>query len=134
MALVPEKINIKNPEFEYRNADVMGLELELQFGKNEGKSTKSTLTFRTSQIGGYDMEVMLGKGYDYKNKEHLWSGPYPMGEISIQFTGEYERDVLIAAFQKIGLLSSLRYGKIPHGPFEPYEEEENGLREQTSSL
>ena len=124
MALIPENIDIKNPEFEYRNKDVMGLELAVQLGKNTGKSTKSTLTFRTSSI----------KGYDYKNKEHLWSGPYPMGEISIQFTGEYERDVLIAAFQKIGLLSSLTYGKIAHGPFEPHEEEENGIREQTPSV
>jgi hypothetical protein len=124
MALIPENIDIKTPEFEYRNKDVMGLELAVQFGENTGKSTKSTLTFRTSQISGYDMEVM----YDYENKKQLWSGPYPTGEISIQFTGEYERDVLIAAFQKIGLLSSLRYGKITRGPFEPDEEEQDAVR------
>jgi len=122
MALIPDQVNIKNPEFEYHNRDVMGLEFAVQFGKNEGKATKTTLTFRTSQIGGYDMQVMLGEGYDYENKKHRWGGPYLMGEISIEFTGEYERDVLIAAFQKIGLLSSLPYGKISHGPFEPPEE------------
>lgn len=128
MALIPEDFDIKNPEFEYRNKDVMALELAVQFGENKDKSTKSTLTFRTSQIGGYDMQVMLGGGYDNKNKKQLWAEPYLTGEISIEFTGEYERDILIAAFQKIGLLSSLAYGKIGRSPFEPAEEEQDAIR------
>jgi hypothetical protein len=128
MALIPEETGIKNPEFEYHNKDVMALELAVQFGENKGKATKSTLTFRTSQISGYDMKVMVGEGYDHKNKKHCWSGPYKMGEISIEFTGEYERDILIAAFQKIGLLSSLTYGKIARSPFEPPEEEQDAIR------
>lgn len=131
MALIPEDFNIKNPEFQYNNKDVMALELAVQFGENKCKATKSTLTFRTSQISGYDMQVMLGGGYDNENKKQLWAGPYLTGEISIEFTGEYERDILIAAFQKIGLLSSLTYGKIGHSPFEPPEEEQDALREQT---
>jgi hypothetical protein len=131
LPLIPEDFNIKNPEFEYRNKDVMALELAVQFGENKDKYTKSTITFRTSQIGGYDMQVRVGTGYDRKNMKQRWAEPYPTGEISIEFTGEYERDILIAAFQKIGLLSSLTYGKIGRSSFEPPEEEQDAIRKQT---
>ena len=81
LPLIPEDFNIKNPEFEYRNKDVMALELAVQFGKNKDKYTKSTITFRTSQICGYDMQVRVGTGYDRKNMKQRWAEPYPTGEI-----------------------------------------------------
>jgi hypothetical protein len=77
------------------------------------------------------MQVRVGTGYDRKNMKQRWAEPYPTGEISIEFTGEYERDILIAAFQKIGLLSSLTYGKIGRSSFEPPEEEQDAIRKQT---
>lgn len=126
--LTPKNFKIKNPEFVYRNNDAMAMEISLEIGPDTGKSSKTTLTFRTSNISGYDMEVMLGGEFDPVTKEDIWTEPYSVGAISIKFDGGYEREILIAAFQKIGLMTIPVYGKIQRGPFEPDEEEQNALR------
>jgi hypothetical protein len=115
--LIPKELDIPNPEFSYTNDDVMALELAVQFGLDREKSTKSTLTFRTSNISGYPMKVMIET-----DKFGEWHGPIEVGAVSIQFDGGYERDVLIAALQRIGLMTIPVYGKMERGPFEPYEE------------
>lgn len=130
----PKEFKLKNPEFVYSNNDCMALEISLEIGPEEGKSSKTILTFRTSQISGYDMEVLFEGEYDRVNKKHTWTGPYSTGAVSIQFNGGYEREILIAAFQKIGLMTIPVYGKIDRGPFEPNEEEQNALRQQTPSV
>lgn len=132
--LTPQDFEMKNPEFQFRNNDCMALELELKIGPDQGKSSKSVLTFRTNQISGYEMKVMLHSEYNHKTKKFMWEGPYQTGAISIEIDGGYEREVLIAALQKIGLLTLPVYGKIPQGPFEPEEESENALRKQTPSV
>ena len=126
--LTPQKFKIKNPEFVYKNNDCMAMEIALEIGPDTGKSSKTTLTFRTSNICGYEMEIMLGGEFDSVTKEAIWTEPYPVGAVSIRFDGGYEREILIAAFQKIGLMTIPVYGKIERGPFEPTEEEQNALR------
>jgi len=128
--LTPKDFDIKNPEFKFRNNDCMALELELKIGPDKGKSSRTVLTFRTNQISGYDMQVMFHSRYDPKADAFLWEGPYQTGAISIEFDGGYEQEVLIAAFQKIGLLTLPIYGKIERGPFEPEEESNDAVREQ----
>ena len=129
--LTPKDFDIKNPEFKFRNNDCMALELELKIGPDQAKSSKTVLTFRTNQISGYDMQVMFDSRYDPKSDTFMWEGPYQTGAISIEFDGGYEREVLIAAFQKIGLLTLPVYGKMKQGPFEPEEESDDAVREQT---
>lgn len=128
-ALIPKELKLTDAEFHYENDDCMALELAVQFGPYEEKSTKSTLTFRTSNTSGYAMKIMaeIG-GFDQ------WKGPIKVGAISIQFQGAYERDTLIAALQRIGLMTVPVYGKIERGPFEPYEEPEDALRQQTPPI
>jgi hypothetical protein len=117
--LVARQLAIRNPEFEYNTSDVMGLEMEVQIGQPGDKlSGLSTITFRTNQISGYDMKVMVQKDHS-----GAWCQPAEVGAISIQIRGEYERQILIAALQKIGLMTLPVYGKIEHGPFESVEDE-----------
>lgn len=129
-SLIPPEINIRNVEFAYENEDDHGLELAVQFGFYEDKSTKSTLTFRTSNTGGYPMKLMV----EMENQFGEWKGPVEVGAVSIQFMGSYERDILIAALQRIGLMTVPVYGKMERGPFEPYEEPEDAIRQQTPPL
>ena len=122
--LVARQLAIRNPEFEYNTSDVMALEMEVQIGQPGDKLRGlSTITLRTNQISGYDMKVMVQKQHS-----DAWCQPVEVGAISIQVQGEYERQILIAAFQKIGLLTLPVYGRIEHGPFETVEEVENALR------
>lgn len=122
--LVARKLAVRSPEFEYNNNDEMALEMEVQIGQPGDKlSTHSTITLRTNQISGYDMQVMV-----QKSGSQAWCQPAHVGAISIQINGEYERQVLIAALQKIGLLTLPVYGRIERGPFESMEDEENALR------
>lgn len=118
MGLTPKKLAVRSPEFEWRNSDMMGLEVEVMVGQPADKfNALSTITFRTNQIGGYDMRAMVqGKHSD------AWCQPVEVGAICIQIVGEYERQVLIAALHRIGLLTKLVYGTIEHGPFENPEE------------
>lgn len=127
--LIPKELKLTDAEFHYENDDCMALELAVQFGPYEEKSTKSTLTFRTSNTSGYAMKIMVEIG-----GLDQWKGPIEVGAISIQFQGAYERDILIAALQRIGLMTVPVYGKIERGPFEPYEEPEDALRQQTPPI
>jgi hypothetical protein len=124
MSLTPSKLRVRDPEFQWSNYDSIALEVEVQIGQpGEKLSTYSTITFRTNNISGYDMQAMV------QNKHSdAWCQPVEIGAISIQIRGEYEREVLIAALQRIGLMTVPVYGRIERGPFEPDEEEENALR------
>lgn len=127
--LAPKEFEVPNVEFAYENEDCMALELEVQLGPHLDKSTLSTLTFRTSNLGGYPIKVAV-QGEVY----HDWKAPIEVGAVSIQFQGSYERDILIAALQRIGLMTVPVYGKMERGPFEPYEEPEDAVRQQTPPL
>lgn len=127
--LAPKELKVPNVEFAYENEDCMALELEVQLGPHLDKSTLSTLTFRTSNLGGYPIKVMVGD-FVYQN----WGAPVEVGAVSIQFQGSYERDILIAALQRIGLMTTPVYGKMECGPFEIHEEPEDAIRQQTPPL
>jgi hypothetical protein len=118
VGITPSRLRVRNPEFKWSNNDVMALEMEVQIGQPGDKlSTYSTITFRTNQISGYDMRVMVQKQHS-----EAWCQPAEIGAISIQIRGEYERQILIAALQKIGLMTLPVYGRIEKSPFEAEEE------------
>ena len=117
--LIAEELKVKDATFEYSNDDVMALELAVQFGPDKDKSTKSTVSFCTGNIGGYPMKILLQPTW---GGEYVPERPIEVDAVTIQFTGSYERDILIAAMQKIGLMTMPTYGRIEYGPFEPHEE------------
>jgi len=118
MGLTPSKLRVRDPAFEWSNNDVMALEMEVQIGQPGDKiDTYSTITFRTNQISGYDMQAMVQKKHS-----DAWCQPVEIGAISIQIRGDYERQILIAALQKIGLMTLPVYGRIEKSPFEAEEE------------
>ena len=112
-----KQLAIRSPEFEYSTSDVIGLEMEVQIGQPGEKTTGlASVTLRTDRLSGYDMKVKV------QTKSGAWSPIIETGGVCIQVRGEYERQILIAALQQIGLLTLPVYGKIPHGPFESSEE------------
>jgi hypothetical protein len=112
--MTPEEFELHNPAFVYRNKDVMGLEAELQVGHPADKNHSLTvLTLRTNNISGYNMAVTVQGGYGSQ-----WSEPIDVGAISITLRGDYERQILIAFLQKVGLLTIPVFGKYETGPFE----------------
>ena len=130
MPLAPEELQIENAPFVYRNRDVMALEAEVQIGDSADKTwTSATLTFRTSQISGYDMKVSVQDSIVGK-----WSEPVEVGAISVEIVGDYERQVLIAFLQKVGLLTVPVFGRYESGPFECDEGEDDALRNQETPI
>jgi len=112
--MTPEEFELHNHAFAYRNKDVIGLEAELQIGHpSEKTDSLSVLTLRTNNISGYDMAVTVQGAYGSQ-----WSEPINVGAISITVRGEYERQILIAFLQKVGLLTIPVFGKYETGPFE----------------
>ncbi len=119
MALSPSELEVENAAFVYRNNDVMALEAEIQIGGSADKTwTSATLTFRTCQTSGYEMKVSL-----QDSMVGRWSAPIEVGAISVEIVGDYERQVLIAFLQKVGLLTVPVFGKYEHSPFEGGEGE-----------
>lgn len=107
MALSPSELEVENAAFVYRNNDVMALEAEIQIGGSADKTwTSATLTFRTCQTSGYEMKVSL-----QDSMVGRWSAPIEVGAISVEIVGDYERQVLIAFLQKVGLLTVPVFGK-----------------------
>lgn len=112
--MTPEEFDLLNPAFVYRNKDVMALEAELQIGHpHEKKDSLSVLTLRTNNISGYQMAVTVQGDYGSE-----WSQPIDVGAVSITLRGDYERQILIAFLQKVGLLTIPVFGKYETGPFE----------------
>jgi len=117
--MTPAKLAIDNPAFVLQNKDVMGLEAEIQIGHRADKmGTSAVLTFRTNNISGYDMNVMAQGVHGSP-----WQEIGQVGAISIEIVGDYEREILIAFLQKVGLLTVPVFGKYDRGPFEGGEEE-----------
>ena len=114
----PTHLAIDNPAFVLQNKDVMGLEAEIQIGHRADKmGTSAVLTFRTNNISGYDMNIMMQGVHG-----SAWQKVEQVGAVSIEIVGDYEREILIAFLQKVGLLTVPVFGKYDRGPFEGGEE------------
>jgi hypothetical protein len=103
----------------------------------------------------FDFNVRLGKeGYKYGKESYIdidadQGGAYPLGlsikvdgkwhkieettAVRVVIRGDYEQRALLAALQKIALMSLPVYGKIKTYS-EQAEEHENAIREQTKTL
>lgn len=105
-SLTPPEFKVENPEFSYQHCPMFGLELELQISHaGEKWESSSALTLSTVDISGYPMGVMIEK------EDGTWTVPYMAPKIAVLINGEYERNVLIDALQKIGLMTLTVYGK-----------------------
>jgi len=105
-SLTPPQFKVENPEFSYQHCPMFGLELELQISHaGEKWEPTSALTLNTSGISGYEMGVMIEK------EDGTWTEPYRAPKIAVLINGEYERNTLIDALQKIGLMTLAVYGK-----------------------
>ena len=103
----------------------------------------------------FDFNVRLGKeGYKYGKESYIdidadQGGAYPLGlsikvdgkwhkieettAVRVVIRGDYEQRALLAALQKIALMSLPVYGKIKTYS-EQVEEHENAVREQTKTV
>ena len=101
--------DIKNPEFTCTApCEVIGMEASVAVSdpKSGYKSDRfSTLRFKTDNIGGYPMRFSVRK-----TDGDEWFTVDDIGEIYIQFAGDYEANVLTEFFRHAGALMTLTYG------------------------
>ena len=106
--------NIENPEFRFELPNTYGLEAVVTTTDPKSgykMSRKSTLRFRTDQIGGYPMSVAVR----LDTAEDKWFTKEDLAEIIIEFHGDYESDNLIQFLQHAGRMSTVFYGDVvPH--------------------
>jgi hypothetical protein len=111
-------LKLKNPEFSCDAPCEHAMEANLQISdpKSGDKLDRySTLTFRTDNVGGYAMKIALRM--DGKNE---WYRQDEISEISIQFAGDYEADILKQFFQHVGLMMIPIYGNTTKGETNDY--------------
>ena len=104
---VPYKI--ENPDFRCALPNAYGLEAEVAVSDPESGykvSRKSTLRFRTDQIGGYPMSVAVRLD---STREH-WLTKDDLAEVIIEFHGDFEADNLVQFLQHAGRMSTVIYG------------------------
>lgn len=103
-------LKIKDPIFKCFPPHEYALEGEIAISDPTSgyKSTRlSTLCFRTDQMGGYDMKLAFRRSND---KE--WFSGDEIGEICIQFAGDYEANTLEEFFQHVGNMLTVTNGKL----------------------
>jgi len=101
-------LKLKNPEFNCSAPHEYSMEANLQISDPDSgdKWTRySTLTFRTDNVGGYPMKIALRM-----DGQDDWYRQDEINEISIQFAGDYEADILKQFFQHVGLMMLPVYG------------------------
>ena len=104
----PNPLEIKTPQFKCRAPLEHAMEAEIQISHPDSgyKDTRySTLTFRTDNTGGYPMKV----GFRIDG-DSAWFKQDEVNEISIQFAGDFEADILKQFFQHVGLMMLPVYG------------------------
>lgn len=103
--------NIDNPKFRFELPNTYGLEAVVSTSDPKSgckMSRKSTLRFRTDQIGGYPMSVAVR----LDTAGEKWFTQDNLAEIIIEFHGDYESDNLIQFLQHAGRMSTVFYGDI----------------------
>ena len=103
-------LKIKDPIFKCSPPREYALEAEIAISDPASgyKSDRfSTLCFRTDQMGGYEMKLAFRQA----NSEDWFSGA-EMGEICIQFAGDYEAHTLEEFFQHVGNMLTVTHGKL----------------------
>lgn len=101
-------LRIEAPQFKCSTPFEYAMEADIEISDpSSGNKTsrRSTLTFRTDNVGGYDMCIALR--IDNKN---LWFRQDQVNEISISFHGDYEADTLKQFFQHVGRMMLATYG------------------------
>jgi hypothetical protein len=117
---------LNKPDFKYEFNSWLPIQLTVQVGENGHKTEAQSLIHIRTDNGGYPMTLAVQTG-DYSNRK--WQVVEDIYDIGILVEGSWERQGLIEALQRAGLMLMPYYGKMDSNP----QEEENALQEQIRS-
>lgn len=117
-------LNVKEPEFKHSYHDpASNFTVEFGIGEEAHKTDcESYIDLNADLGGGYDMEIAVKV-----------DGQWHVVEASaarVKIRGSFEKSGFMLALQQTGLMTLPFYGKMK----DPYEEEQNAIREQTKTL
>ena len=117
-------LNVKEPEFNHSYHDpASNFTVEFGIGEEAHKTDcESYIDLNADLGGGYDMEIAVKV-----------DGQWHVVEASaarVKIRGSFEKGGFMLALQQTGLMTLPFYGKMK----DPYEEEQNAIREQTKTI
>lgn len=114
-------LDVKTPEFKHSYHDpASNFTVEFGVGEEAHKTDcESYIDCNADLGGGYDMEIAIKVDGEWHVAE--------ASAVRVKILGSFERGGFLRALQQTGLLTLPFYGKIK----DPYEEEQNAIREQT---
>lgn len=112
-------------EFKYNTEDLASnLSIEFGVGKDAYKDECESFIDVNADMGGaYGLNIGLKIGGQWYSAEECQA-------VRVVIRGQYEKNCLIEALRKTGLMANLFYGKMELTP----EEEQNAIREQTKTV
>lgn len=112
-------------EFKYNTEDLASnLNIEFGVGVDAYKDECESFIDVNADMGGaYRLNIGLKIGGQWYSAEECQA-------VRVIIRGEYEKNCLIEALRKTGLMANLFYGKMELTP----EEEQNAIREQTKTV
>ena len=117
-------LNVKEPEFKHSYHDPAS-NFKVEFGivvEAHKTDCESYIDLTADLGGGYDMEIAVKV-----------DGQWHVVEASaarVKIRGSFEKGGFMLALQQTGLMTLPFYGKMK----DPYEEEQNAIREQTKTI
>ena len=117
-------LELENPDFKYEFNSWLPVQLTVEVGKDGHKTEAQSLIHIRTENGGYPMTLAVETGA-YPNRK--WQVVEDIYDIGILVEGSWERQGLIEALQRAGLMLMPYYGKMDS----TQEEEQNAIREQT---
>ena len=117
-------LELEKPDFKYEFNSWLPVQLTVEVGEDGHKTEAQSLIHIRTDNGGYPMTLAVQTG-DYSNRK--WQVVGDIYDIGILVEGSFERQGLIEALQRAGLMLMPYYGKMR----DTSEEQEYALREQT---
>jgi hypothetical protein len=115
---------LDEPDFKYEFDSWLPIQLTVEVGEDGHKTEAQSLIHIRTGNGGYPMTLAVQTG-DYSNRK--WQVVEDIYDIGILIEGSWERQGVIEALQRAGLMLMPYYGKMDS----TQEEQDNAIREQT---
>jgi hypothetical protein len=120
-------LELNKPDFKYEFNSWLPFQLNLEVGEDGHKTEAQSILRLATDNGGYPMKLMF-KTWSQEEKAYVWYQS-ETHEIGILIEGSWERDGVIEAMQRAGLMLMPYYGTM-----NSQQEEDDAIREQTKTL
>lgn len=118
---------LNKPDFKYEFYSWLPIQLTVEVGEDGHKTEAQSLIHLRTENGGYPMTLAVQTG-DYTDRK--WQVVENIYDIGILVEGSWERQGLIEALQRAGLMLMPYYGTMD-STTEMYEDQDDAIRKQT---